>query len=60
VWLLLEEKRIPYKVEKVPLRCYGNKPSSFLKINPAGGLPVAVIDGKGGLIGILMGLIGIF
>lgn len=41
----LEEKRIPYKVVKVPLRCYGNKPPEFMRINPSGGLPVATIKG---------------
>jgi glutathione S-transferase len=46
VWLYLEEKRIPYKVEKIPLRCYGEKPRSFYQINPSGGLPAAIIKGK--------------
>lgn len=46
VWLLLEEKRIPYRVEKIPLRCYGQKPPSFMRMNPSGGLPVAIIKGK--------------
>ena len=46
VWLQLEEKRIPYKVIKVPLRCYGDKPASFRAVNPSGGLPVATINGK--------------
>ena len=46
VWLQLEEKRIPYKVEKVPLRCYGEKPSSFLRVSPSGMLPVINIRGK--------------
>lgn len=46
VWLLLEEKRIPYRVEKVPLRCYGEKPRSFFQISPRGGLPAAIIKGK--------------
>ena len=46
VWLQLEEKKIPYKVEKVPLRCYGTKPRSFMEINPSGGLPVATIRGR--------------
>ena len=45
VWLLLEEKRIPYTVEKINMRCYGDKPQSFLKNVPSGMLPVVVIDG---------------
>ena len=45
VWLYLEEKQIPYRVVKVPLRCYGEKPRSFFQLNPSGGLPVAVIRG---------------
>ncbi|CAN0158888.1 unnamed protein product [Pylaiella littoralis] len=46
VWLLLEEKRIPYRVEKVPMRCYGNKPSWFSEVSPSGAVPVANIDGR--------------
>lgn len=46
VWLQLEEKRIPYIVEKIPMRCFGEKPSSFYKINPSGGIPVARIKGR--------------
>jgi glutathione S-transferase len=45
VWLTLEEKRIPYKVEKINMRCYGDKPASFTKIQPGGQIPVAIIDG---------------
>ena len=46
MWLQLEEKRIPYRVEKINLRCYGDKPASFFQINPSGGLPVATIKGR--------------
>lgn len=46
VWLQLEEKRIPYVIKKVPLRCYGDKPAWFRGVNPSGGLPVATIKGK--------------
>ena len=37
------EKRIPYKVIKVAMRCYGDKPQSFMKMNPSGGIPVAIV-----------------
>ena len=45
VWMLLEEKQIPYKVEKVNMACYGEKPPDFLALQPNGQIPVAVIDG---------------
>jgi glutathione S-transferase len=45
VWLQLETKRIPYKIIKIPLRCYGDKPASFARVNPSGSLPVATIKG---------------
>lgn len=44
-WILLEEKRIPYKVEKINMRSYGDKPESFLRICPNGLLPAIKIDG---------------
>jgi hypothetical protein len=32
----LEEKQIPYTIEKINMRCYGDKPGSFLaKVRPA-------------------------
>lgn len=46
VWLQLEEKRIPYKIEKINMRCYGSKPMSFMAMVPSGLLPVANIGGQ--------------
>uniref|UniRef100_A0A6T7NAB0 GST N-terminal domain-containing protein n=1 Tax=Hanusia phi TaxID=3032 RepID=A0A6T7NAB0_9CRYP len=46
VWLLLEEKEIPYKIELINMRSYGDKPDWFLAKNPRGLLPVVEIDGK--------------
>jgi len=46
VWTMLEEKKIPYRVEKVNMRCYGEKPASFMRVQPSGNIPVAVIDGR--------------
>lgn len=45
VWMALEEKRIPYRVEKINMRCYGDKPASFIRMQPGGNIPVAIIDG---------------
>jgi glutathione S-transferase len=44
--MFLEEKRIPYRVEKINMRCYGEKPASFQRLQPSGAIPVAIIDGK--------------
>lgn len=46
VQLLLELKRVPYKVKKVNMSCYGSKPNEFLKKVPTGLLPVIELDGK--------------
>jgi glutathione S-transferase len=46
VWIALEYLQIPYRVEKINMRCYGEKPASFLRIQPGGQIPVAVINGK--------------
>jgi glutathione S-transferase len=43
--MFLEEKRIPYRVEKINMRCYGEKPASFQRLQPSGAIPVAIIDG---------------
>jgi glutathione S-transferase len=45
-WLLLEEKRIPYKVTKINMRSYGDKPASFTNKVPGGFLPALELDGK--------------
>jgi len=44
VWFWLEEKRIPYRVKKVTMFCYGEKESWYKKICPAGMLPALEID----------------
>lgn len=46
VWLLLEEKRIPFKVVKINMRSYGEKPSWFLQMVPGGLLPAIELDGQ--------------
>jgi len=46
VWLVLEEKRVPYEVKKVNMNCYGDKPAWFWAIQPSGGIPVAKLDGQ--------------
>lgn len=38
VWLTLEEKKIPYKVEKVNMRCYGDKTREFMNMQPSGAI----------------------
>lgn len=45
IWMQLEEKRIPYRVEKINMRCYGDKKKSFTDKVPSGMLPVVEIDG---------------
>lgn len=45
--MYLEEKRIPYRVSKVPMRCYGQKPAWFSRLSATGLLPVAEIEGVG-------------
>lgn len=44
--LQLEEKQIPYLIEKINMRCYGDKPPEFLRKVPSGLLPVLEIDGQ--------------
>lgn len=46
VWIMLEEKRIPYRIEKINMRSYGDKPPAFLRKVPNGLLPAIEIDGN--------------
>ncbi len=46
VWLWLEEKQIPYRVEKVTMFCYGEKESWYRRKVPSGMLPAIQLDGK--------------
>ncbi|MFS6827933.1 glutathione S-transferase family protein [Cyanobium sp. ATX-6F1] len=46
VWLWLEEKRIPYRVQKVSMRCYGEKESWYSQRVPSGMLPALELDGR--------------
>jgi glutathione S-transferase len=39
VWLWLEEKRIPYRIEKVTMFCYGEKEPWYKRKVPSGMLP---------------------
>ncbi len=46
VWMQLEEKRIPYAVEKINMRCYGKKSREYLRLVPSGMLPALELDGE--------------
>ena len=46
VWLWLELKKIPYKIKKVTMRCYGEKERWYLKKVPSGMLPALEIDNR--------------
>ena len=45
VWIQLEEKAIPYTIERINMRCYGDKPGWFQQAT-GGLLPVIRLDGK--------------
>jgi len=45
VWILLEEKKIPFQVKKINMRSYGDKPVEFLRLVPNGLLPAIQLDG---------------
>jgi len=46
VWLWLEEKRIPYRIRKVTMFCYGEKEDWFRRLVPSGMLPALELDGR--------------
>ncbi|QVL53855.1 MAG: glutathione S-transferase family protein [Cyanobium sp. M30B3] len=46
VWLWLEERQIPYRVEKVTMFCYGEKEAWFKRLVPSGMLPALALDGR--------------
>ncbi len=46
IWLWLEFKRIPYKVKKINMYCYGQKEKWYLKKVSSGKLPAIEFNGK--------------
>ena len=46
VWLWLEEKRIPYRIRKVTMFCYGEKERWYRQLVPSGMLPALELDGR--------------
>jgi glutathione S-transferase len=46
IWLWLEEKRVPYRVKKVTMFCYGEKESWYKRVVPSGMLPAVELDGR--------------
>jgi len=46
VWLWLEEKQIPYRIQKVTMFCYGEKEAWYKQLVPSGMLPALALDGQ--------------
>ncbi len=46
IWLWLEEKQIPYRIEKVTMFCYGEKESWYKRLVPSGMLPALALDNR--------------
>jgi glutathione S-transferase len=46
VWLWLEEKQVPYRIEKVTMFCYGEKEAWYKRKVPSGMLPALELDGR--------------
>ncbi|MGA1626106.1 MAG: glutathione S-transferase family protein [Prochlorothrix sp.] len=46
IWLWLEEKQVPYRIEKVTMFCYGEKERWYNQKVPSGMLPAIELQGK--------------
>ncbi len=46
VWLWLEERRIPHRIRKVTMFCYGEKEAWYQRLVPSGMLPAVELDGR--------------
>lgn len=46
IWLWLEEMRIPYRIQKVTMFCYGQKEAWYKRKVPSGMLPALDLDGQ--------------
>ena len=46
VWLWLEEKKVPYRIKKVTMFCYGEKEAWYKRICPSGMLPALELDNR--------------
>ena len=46
VWLWLEASRVPYRVDKVTMFCYGEKEAWYKRLVPSGMLPALELDGR--------------
>ncbi|MEG3859432.1 glutathione S-transferase family protein [Microcoleus sp. herbarium12] len=46
IWLWLEEKQIPYRIDKVTMFCYGEKENWYKRKVPSGMLPAIELDGR--------------
>lgn len=46
VWLWLEEKQVPYRIDKVTMFCYGEKEPWYKRIVPSGMLPALKLDDR--------------
>ena len=46
VWLWLEERRVPYRIRKVTMYCYGTKEPWYTELVRGGMLPALELDGR--------------